>query len=76
METRQMFFKLGEFVPWLEDQLREKHISVVKLAKMSGVHFNTIHNYLHHRCEPTLYNARCIAEALGYDLGVMKNDTE
>lgn len=76
METKQMFSKLEDFTPWLEAQLEEKNLTVTKLAQISGVHTNTIHNYLYRRCEPTLYNARCIIEALGYDLGVIKYDTE
>jgi transcriptional regulator with XRE-family HTH domain len=76
METRQMYSNLDDFASWLKMQLEEKHLTVLKLSQMSGVHHNTLHNYIHGRCEPTLYSARCIANALGYDLGVMKNDNK
>ena len=75
METKQMYFdaqKLGKFSWWLKLQLEERKLPVAKLGQMSGVHPNTIRNYLSGRCEPTLYNVDCIVTALGYELGVIK----
>ena len=71
METRQMCSKLGNFSEWLKSQLNDRGISVMRLSQMSGVHPNTIRNYLSKRCEPTLYNVLCLVSALGYDLGVI-----
>lgn len=75
METKQMCSNaeiLGKFSFWLGTQLDRRNMPVTRLAKLSGVHPNTIRNYLAERCEPTLYNVHCIVEALGYDLGVIK----
>jgi hypothetical protein len=75
METKQMcsnFEKLDNFSYWLGHQLDMRRMTVVKLSKISGVHANTIHNYLAGRCEPTFFNAKCLVEALGYDLGVTR----
>ena len=75
METKQMYSnaeKIEKFSDWLRYELITRHITVRKLSRMSGVHINTIHNYLHEKCEPSLYNVTCIVNALGYDLGVMR----
>lgn len=72
METIQMYSNIDDFGNWLSHELREQKITVSKLAKISGVHPNTIRNYLAHRCEPTLYNTTLIIEALGYCLRVVK----
>ena len=74
METKQMYSnveKLDKFSDWLSSQLAERNMTVTKLGKISGVHPNTIHNYLSERCEPTFFNAQCLVNALGYDLGVI-----
>ena len=63
--------KIDKFSEWLRCQLKTQHLSVTKLAMLSGVHSNTIHNYLAERCEPTLYNVRCLMKALGYELGAI-----
>lgn len=71
METRQMFSNLDIFENWLSAELKAQGLSVSKLSKISGVHPNTIHNYLSRRCEPTFYNAWLLVNALGYSLGVI-----
>ena len=79
METKPMcsnMQKIYKFSEWLKDELYRKNISPTHLAKISGVHPNTIRNYLYERCEPTLYNVNCIADALGYDVGVMPRDNQ
>lgn len=71
METRLMYFNLINFAEWLSTEIEKQHISVAKLSKISGVHQNTVHNYLSHRCEPTFYNVVRIANALGYEVGAI-----
>ena len=74
METKPMCSnvqKIDRFSEWLKSELDSQHISVTKLAKISGVHPNTIRNYLAERCEPTLFNVQCVANALGYDVGAI-----
>jgi transcriptional regulator with XRE-family HTH domain len=63
--------KLVNFSEWLKEEMQYREITATKLAKMSGVHPNTIHNYLSNKCEPTLFIAQCIVNALGHDLGVL-----
>lgn len=72
METKPMYFNLVRFEDFVRSQLEERHMSVSKLAKISGVHPNTIRNYLAGRCEPSFYNVLCIVNALGYDVGAVK----
>ena len=72
METRQMFSNIDIFRKWLGDEIKAQGLSVAKLSKISGVHPNTIRNYLANRCEPTLYNAWLLVHALGYSLGAIK----
>ena len=72
METKQMSFNLLNFEKWLSDELKEQRMTVSKLSRLSGVHHNTIRNYLAYRCAPTLCNILCIANALGYDVVVTK----
>ena len=72
METKPMYFRLNNFSQWLVNTMREQDIKVDRLAKRSGVHPNTIRNYIHNKCEPTLFNATCIVNALGYDMVAMK----
>ena len=74
METKPMCSnaqRIYKFSEWLKSELDSKHLTVVKLSQISGVHENTIHNYLSGRCEPTLFNAQCVVNALGYDVGVI-----
>ena len=71
METKQMFSNLDIFEKWLSDEIKAQGLSVTKLSKISGVHPNTIRNYLAHRCDPTLYNAWLLVNALGYSLGAI-----
>ena len=74
METKRMYSKIEEievFSDWLSRKLEYREMTVTRLAKLSGVHPNTIHNYLAGRCEPTLFNAQCILNALGYKLGAL-----
>lgn len=74
METKSMCSnvqRIYKFSEWLKSELDSRHISTTKLAQRSGVHPNTIRNYLANRCEPTLYNVQCIVTALGYDVGVI-----
>jgi transcriptional regulator with XRE-family HTH domain len=73
METKQMYFN---FADWLRNELLTRRMTVVKLATMSGVHPNTIRNYLSFRCEPSLYNVNLIVAALGYRLEVVKRDNK
>jgi len=61
-----MYSNLDDFEKWLRHQMNEKSITVTKLSKISGVHPNTIRNYLAHRCEPTHYNVVLLVNALGY----------
>lgn len=68
--------KVGKFSDWLREELESRDLKVVRLAKISGVHPNTIRNYLAERCEPTLFNAECIVTALGYDLAVVPRDSK
>lgn len=72
METTQMFSNLDIFEQWLSREIKSQGLSVTKLANISGVHPNTIRNYLARRCDPTFYNAWLLINALGYDLGVVK----
>ena len=74
METKQMCFnvqRIYNFSEWLKSELDSKHLTVAKLAHISGVHQNTIRNYLAGRCEPTLFNVQCVVNALGYDVVVI-----
>lgn len=72
METRPMCSNLAHFEDWVRLQLKEHNMSVSRLAKISGVHPNTIRNYLAGRCEPSFYNVVCIVTALGYDVMAVK----
>ena len=75
METKQMYSNveiLGDFPEWLRTQLTDKNMKVARLSKLSGVHPNTIRNYLAGRCEPSYYNVILLVKALGYELGVVK----
>lgn len=72
METKQMSFDMDNFANWLSKQLEDRSMSVTKLSKISGVHPNTIRNYLSNRCEPSFYNVVLIVKALGYKLEVVK----
>ena len=72
METKQMCSNVADFSAWLRKQLDEQKMTVARVAKISGVHPNTIRNYLSYRCEPTFYNVLCIAKALGYDIEAIK----
>lgn len=71
METKQMCSNLNNFAEWLRSEMTAKHFNAAKLAKKSGVHPNTIRNYLAHRCEPTYYNVLLLVDALGYTLEVV-----
>ena len=74
METKPMCSNVREihkFSDWLNIELDSRHLTVARLSQISGVHPNTIRNYLAERCEPTLFNVRCIATALGYELAVI-----
>ena len=68
--------KIDKFSEWLRYELDSRHLSTTKLAQISGVHPNTIRNYLAERCEPTLFNVKCVADALGYDVVVIPRDTQ
>lgn len=75
METRQMYSNvevINSFSEWLRNQLTSRKITVTRLSRISGVHSNTIRNYLAGRCEPSYYNVVLLVEALGYELGVIK----
>lgn len=72
METKQMCSNMNNFGKWLSHQIKEQKITVTKLSKVSGVHPNTIRNYLAKRCEPSLYNVLLLVEALGYELEAVK----
>ena len=72
METTQMCSSIVNFEKWLSKQLKEQKLTVTKLSKISGVHPNTIRNYLALRCEPTFYNVLCLTRALGYDVMAVK----
>ena len=79
METKSMYSnitKIGKFSDWLREELKMHELTVVKLSKISGVHPNTIRNYLAERCEPTLFNVECIILAFGYDLVVVPRDSK
>lgn len=71
METKQMFSSVDMFEQWLEQEMKRQGIKVPKLSKRSGVHPNTIYNYLARRCDPTWYNACLLVNALGYNLEVV-----
>lgn len=73
METRRTYFN---FADWLRNELKTRRMTVAKLSAISGVHPNTIHNYLTFRCEPSLYNVNLIVAALGYKLEVVHNDNK
>ena len=79
METKPMcsnIMKLDKFSDWLREEIQRRGITVKRLADLSGVHPNTIRNYLAERCEPTLFNAECLTTALGYDLAVIPRDSK
>jgi lambda repressor-like predicted transcriptional regulator len=67
-----MFSNVDIFEKWLSGEIKAQGLSVTKLSKISGVHPNTIRNYLARRCEPTFYNAWLLVNALGYSLGAIK----
>lgn len=74
METKPMCSnvqKIYKFSEWLRHELDTRQLSTTRLAQLSGVHPNTIRNYLAERCEPTLFNVQCVVNALGYDVGVI-----
>lgn len=72
METKQMCSNLLNFEEWLRAEMKAQEIKASKLGQISGVHPNTIRNYLAGRCEPTMYNVLLLVRALGYELGVFK----
>lgn len=72
METKPMCSNVDNFGKWLSHQLRDRNMTVTKLSKISGVHPNTIRNYLAERCEPSFYNVLLIVKALGYKLEAVK----
>ena len=72
METKPMYSNLINFAEWLSIEIEKQHLTVTKLSKSSGVHPNTIRNYLAHRCEPTYYNVLLLVNALGYYLEAVK----
>ncbi len=76
METKQMCSNIADFATWLNYQLTLHNMKVSYLSKISGVHANTIRNYLSHRCEPTLYNTILIVRAFGYELEAVKSDNK
>ena len=79
METKQMCSnvqKIYNFSEWLRSELDRQHLTATKLSQISGVHKNTIRNYLVDRCEPTLFNIQCVVNALGYDVVVIPRDSE
>jgi transcriptional regulator with XRE-family HTH domain len=47
-----------------------------ELAEKSGVHKNSITHYEKDRCEPTLFNASCIATALGVSIDFLAGLTK
>ena len=71
METKQMYFNFSD---WMRNELKVRRMTVAKLSTISGVHPNTIRNYLAFRCEPSLYNVNLIVTALGYQLEAVKRD--
>lgn len=72
METKPMYSNLNNFSKWVRSQLKVNNMTVSHLAKISGVHPNTIRNYLACRCEPTFYNVVLITNALGYDIKAVR----
>lgn len=72
MATTLMCSNLDDFEKWLRAKLDEQGMTVTKLSKLSGVHPNTIRNYLAHRCEPTFYNVLLLVKALGYEVEAIK----
>jgi DNA-binding phage protein len=75
METRPMYSNveiIDNFSEWLREHLDTRKMSVVRLSQLSGVHANTIRNYLSNRCEPTFYNVTLLVKALGYEVGAVK----
>ena len=76
METKQMYSDLIDFDLWLIRRLEERNMKISTLAKLSGVHPNTIRNYVHNKCAPTLYNVLCIAQVLGYTVEAIKYDNK
>lgn len=79
METKPMYSnvtKIDKFSDWLREEIKMRHLTVTRLAKISGVHPNTIRNYLAERCEPTLFNVECLINAFGYDLAVVPRDSK
>jgi lambda repressor-like predicted transcriptional regulator len=67
-----MYSNLTDFEKWLSHEIKAQGINVRKLAKISGVHYNTIRNYLAHRCEPSFFNVLLIVKALGYEVEAVK----
>ena len=79
METKQMYSnaqKIYNFSDWLREEIERRDTTAAGLSKISGVHPNTIRNYLAGRCEPTLFNVECLINAFGYDLAVVPRDSK
>lgn len=79
METKQMCSNVTEipnFVDWLRSEMDIQNLTMTKLGQISGVHRNTIHNYFVGICEPTLFTAQCLVNALGYELAVVPRDNK
>jgi transcriptional regulator with XRE-family HTH domain len=54
-----------EFSAWLEEQLRENHLSVKSFAEKAGLARSTVSKILKGQREVTAYTAACIAKGLG-----------
>lgn len=63
----------------VEKIIKEKHISIYRLSKLTGIHENTLRNYKkgYRRSgasEPSFTNACKIADALGVSLDDLRGD--
>lgn len=58
----------------VEKILKQKGITIYKLAKLTGISDNTLRNYRSKNSDPSFTNACKIADALGVSLDDLRKD--
>lgn len=59
----------------VEKILKQKGITIYKLAKLTGISDNTLRNYRSKNSDPSFTNACKIADALGVSLDDLRGDS-